>query len=73
MFREIENAAYRRLVALNAARSPIDLAAARSNHLEALKKERKGQYSIRIDAQWRICFLWDNHGAGAVEIVDYHD
>ena len=43
-----------------------------SNHLELLKGDRKGQYSIRINLQWRICFKWDDDGASDVEIVDYH-
>jgi len=47
------------------------LAALPSNRLEALKGDRQGQYSIRINDQWRICFLWDE-GAKNVEIVDYH-
>ena len=43
-----------------------------SNHLETLKGDRKGQYSIRINNQWRICFRWDAGNAFEVEIVDYH-
>jgi len=43
-----------------------------SNHLEALKGERKGQHSIRINKQWRICFVWKNGDAFNVEIIDYH-
>jgi proteic killer suppression protein len=43
-----------------------------SNNLEALKKDREGQYSIRINKQWRICFIWQNGNAYGVEIVDYH-
>ena len=42
------------------------------NHLEALKGNRKGQHSIRINDQWRICFVWHTDGAYQVEIVDYH-
>jgi toxin HigB-1 len=42
------------------------------NRLEALKGDRKGQYSIRIDSQWRICFKWKNGNAYDVEIIDYH-
>ena len=51
-----------------------DLAALNSNRLEALKGDRKGQYSIRINDQWRICFEWpkDEPGPSEVEIVDYH-
>lgn len=43
-----------------------------SNHLEALEGKRKGQYSIRVNKKWRICFLWENDNAYEVEIVDYH-
>ena len=43
-----------------------------SNRFEALKGDRAGQYSIRINRQWRICFEWDDDGASMVEIVDYH-
>jgi proteic killer suppression protein len=49
-----------------------DLRLPPSNRLEALKGERKGQYSIRINKRWRICFVWRNDNAEQVEIVDYH-
>jgi proteic killer suppression protein len=49
-----------------------DLAALRGNRLEALKGDRLGQYSIRINDQWRICFRWTDGGPADVEIVDYH-
>jgi len=49
-----------------------DLLIPPANRLEALKGDRKGQYSIRINAQWRVCFEWRNGDAFAVEIVDYH-
>jgi proteic killer suppression protein len=49
-----------------------DLAAVAGNRLEALKGDRKGQYSIRINDQWRICFVWRESDAFDVEIVDYH-
>ena len=49
-----------------------DLRVPPANRLEALKGERKGQYSIRINDQWRICFRWKNGNAADVEIVDYH-
>ncbi len=49
-----------------------DLREPPSNHLESLKGDRKGQYSIRINKQWRICFVWENGDAYDVEIVDYH-
>jgi toxin HigB-1 len=64
----------RRLRILDAATSLGDLVALNSNGLEALKGDRKGQYSIRINNQWRICFKWpkDETGPSNVEIVDYH-
>ena len=63
-----------RLDRLDAATSLRDLAALRGNHLEALKGDRAGQYSIRINDQWRICFEWPERSRGPVnvEIVDYH-
>jgi proteic killer suppression protein len=66
--------AEKRLRVLDAAKSLGDLAALNSNRLEALKGNRKGQYSIRINNQWRICFEWpqDAPGPSKVEIVDYH-
>ena len=66
--------AEKRLRILDAAGSLSDLAALNSNRLEALKGNRKGQYSIRINAQWRICFKWpkDEPGPSNVEIVDDH-
>jgi len=66
--------AERRLRVLDAATSFGDLAALNSNRLEALKGDRKGQHSIRINDQWRICFVWSSGESGPknVEIVDYH-
>jgi toxin HigB-1 len=66
--------AEKRLRILDAATSLADLAALNSSRLEALKGDRRGQYSIRINAQWRICFEWPNDAQGPlnVEIVDYH-
>lgn len=66
--------AEKRLRILEAAASLSDLAALPSNRLEALKGERKGQYAIRINMQWRICFEWPKDGTGPenVEIIDYH-
>ena len=64
--------AARRLTLLDSAESLQDLAALRSNRLEALRGDRAGLYSIRINAQWRICFRWENEGPCDVEIVDYH-
>ena len=64
--------ARRKLDALNQTHSLHDLRSPPSNHLEALKRERKGQHSIRINDQYRICFVWTSKGAEDVEIVDYH-
>jgi len=66
--------AYRRLEILEAAMSLDDLKALRSTRVEALKGDRMGQYSIRINLPWRICFDWPRGVAGPsnVEIVDYH-
>jgi len=61
-----------RLNALDAAVKLEDLQLPPSNHLEALKGDRKGQHSIRINDQWRICFVWRSGHAEHVEIVDYH-
>ena len=73
-FRGIADQAERRLAILNAATSLDDLRALRGNRLEALRGDRAGQYSIRINQQWRICFEWaaGSSGASNVEIVDYH-
>ena len=73
-FAGIERAARRRLDALDAAASLIDLRSPPGNHLEALHGDREGQYSIRINDQWRLCFRWyeEHHGADEVETVDYH-
>ncbi len=63
--------ARRKLIFLQEARTLDDLRIPPANHLEALKGDRAGQHSIRINDQWRICFVW-NDGAEGVEIVDYH-
>jgi proteic killer suppression protein len=57
---------------LDAATRLSDLRAPPGNRLEALKGNRRGQHSIRINDQWRICFVWRDMGAEMVEIVDYH-
>ena len=57
---------------LNNARRLDDVRVPPANRLEALKGERRGQYSIRINDQWRICFIWSDNNAHQVEIVDYH-
>ena len=73
-FQGFEDQAARRLSILNAAGSLDTLRALRSNRLEVLRGDRAGQYSMRINRQWRICFSWPNGQAGpsGVEIVDYH-
>ena len=71
-FRGIETPARTRLARLHAATSLHDLAQIRGNRLEALKGDRAGQHSIRINDQWRICFTWRDGNAYGVEIVDYH-
>jgi toxin HigB-1 len=68
----IQSAAHRKLVMLHGAAYLEDLASPPGNRLEALKGERKGQYSIRINDQYRICFVWREGKAHQVEIVDYH-
>ena len=70
--RPIERPARRKLEALDSARQLGDLAAARGNNLEALKGDRLGQHSIRINDQYRVCFVWRDGNALDVEIVDYH-
>jgi proteic killer suppression protein len=69
---EIQQTARRKLRMLNNVRSLIDLRVPPANRLEALKGDRKGQYAIRINDQWRICFVWTDAGPAHVEIVDYH-
>jgi proteic killer suppression protein len=74
-FRAFADQAYKRLRILEAATSLADLRGLPSNRLEALRGDRKGQWSIRINQRWRICFEWSEEAGGAenVEIVDYHD
>ncbi len=71
-FQGFERQARRRLAMLNEAKSLRGLARFRGNRLEVLRGDRAGQYSIRINRQWRICFRWGNEGPYDVEIVDYH-
>ena len=68
----VHRAARRKLELLAASERLQDLSMPPSNHLEKLSGDRKGQYSIRINQQWRICFEWRDDGAHEVEIVDYH-
>ena len=69
---EIQQTARRKLKLIDAATSVEALRVPPGNRLEALKHDRKGQYSIRINDQWRICFRWEGDGAAGVEITDYH-
>jgi len=69
---EVERVAQRKLRQLDAATELRDLAAPPGNRLEALKGDRAGQHSIRINDRWRICFRWEDGDARDVEIVDYH-
>jgi proteic killer suppression protein len=71
-FQSIEKVARRKLEALNAATGLADLALIPGNRLEALHGDRVGQYSIRINDQWRLCFEWSGKDSFNVEIVDYH-
>lgn len=73
-FQGFDRQAYKRLEILAAATCLNDLRALPSNHLEALKDDRAGQFSIRINKQWRLCFEWPEGAPGPsnVEIVDYH-
>lgn len=71
-FRAIERPARRKLLTLSQARTLQDLRVPPGNRLEALKGGRRGQHSLRINDQWRICFRWAEGHAYDVEIVDYH-
>ena len=70
--RPVQRRALRKLLLLDAAESLDDLRVPPGNRLEKLSGDREGQYSIRINDQWRICFGWENADAYAVEIADYH-
>jgi toxin HigB-1 len=69
---DIQDVALRKLRLLNAARRLDDLMVPPGNRLEALSGDRRGEHSIRINGQWRICFIWSEKGARRVEITDYH-
>lgn len=71
-FRAIERVARRKLDQIHFAARLSDLAAPGGNRLERLRGDREGQYSIRVNDQWRICFDWRDGNAYEVEIVDYH-
>ena len=69
---DVKKAAQRKLLLLNEAEVLEDLRSPPSNHLEALHGDREGEYSIRINKQWRLCFRWQDGHTYDVEIVDYH-
>lgn len=71
-FRNIESVAQRKLQMLDDALELRDLRSPPGNRLEGLGGDRAGQYSIRINDQWRVCFVWTDSGPMKVEIVDYH-
>jgi len=71
-FISIERVALRKLAQLDAAAELTFLRVPPGNRLEALQGDRAGQYSIRINDQWRVCFIWHDGHASEVEIVDYH-
>jgi proteic killer suppression protein len=71
-FVNIASVARRKLLYLDAAANLSDLRVPPGNRLEALAGDRKGQHSIRVNDQWRVCFVWRNGAAEDVEIVDYH-
>ncbi len=69
---DIQGVALRKLRMLNQAKALTDLRVPPANRLERLRGERTGQHSIRINRQWRVCFIWTEGGPTDVEIVDYH-
>ena len=69
---ELSRLAYNKLVVISAAESINDLRVPPGNRLEKLSGNRAGQYSVRVNDQWRLCFTWSKAGAGNVELVDYH-
>ena len=71
-FESFRKIAERKLLMIDCASSINDLRVPPANRLETLSGNRKRQYSIRINSQWRICFIWSNDGVYDVEIVDYH-
>ena len=71
-FRSIQSVAERKLTQLDVAQTLEFLRSPPGNRLEALKDDRKGQHSIRINDQWRVCCVWTDSGPTEVEIVDYH-
>jgi proteic killer suppression protein len=71
-FKNIERVARRKLLQLQAATALASLRVPPGNQLETLRGDRKGQHSIRVNDQWRVCFVWREDGAHRVEIDDYH-
>ncbi|MGD0375801.1 MAG: type II toxin-antitoxin system RelE/ParE family toxin [Streptosporangiaceae bacterium] len=69
---QLQRAAWRKLAMLDAAEVLADLRVPPGNRLEKLAGDRAGQYSVRVNQQWRICFRWTDAGPGDVEITDYH-
>jgi proteic killer suppression protein len=69
---ELSRLAYNKLVLINAADAINDLRVPPGNRLEKLAGDRAGQYSVRVNDQWRICFMWSASGASNVQLVDYH-
>nr|WP_120491958.1 type II toxin-antitoxin system RelE/ParE family toxin [Corynebacterium lactis] len=72
MDRSVHRVALRKLEMIHAAQDAEDLRIPPGNRLERLVGDRRGQYSIRVNAQWRLCFIWRDGGADNVELVDYH-
>ncbi|WP_193598389.1 type II toxin-antitoxin system RelE/ParE family toxin [Microbacterium sp. YJN-G] len=70
--RSVQRATLRKLELIHAAKDVDDLRIPPGNRLERLVGDRRGQYSIRVNVQWRICFTWREGGAEVVELVDYH-
>ena len=70
--RSVQRAALRKLELIHAAKEVEDLRIPPGNRLEQLVGDRRGQHSIRVNAQWRLCFIWREGGAEYVELVDYH-
>ena len=68
----VQKRAHMKLLAIHYAARLEDLRIPAGNNLEALRGDRRGQHSIRINDQWRVCFAWDTGGAEEVEVVDYH-
>ena len=71
-FRAVETVATRKLAMLDAAKTLDFMRSPPGNRLEALRGDRAGQWSVRINDQWRLCFVWTDSGPDQVEIIDYH-